>query len=93
MKSSFIGKQVTLRPSYARWHLDHPELYEGGSGVDECYEEETLIHLICCLGEPVYGTILAERDFEYTWIYEVRFKISNLTMTYWVSARHIRYVL
>lgn len=79
---------VRLNPRYARWHLDNPEVYESPSGrVDSEYETETLIHLACCLGEPVYGVVDGVNVCGEEKYYHVYWKLGNLKMDYWVERK------
>lgn len=86
------GTKVRLKESYARWHLDHPDVYWNGvTHTDDCYENETIIHLACCLGEPVHGevqAIMTHFPFMET-TYMVKFKVGRYTMTYWVEKKHV----
>lgn len=80
--------KVKLKPSYAKWHLDHPEIYEFNGEVHEAYEVETLLHLMCCMGVPVYGKILKEsKNIPKT--YKVKFRVGRLSMSYWVERPNI----
>lgn len=81
-----INQKVQLKPSYAKWHLDHPEIYEVNGHMDDKYENDTLIHLICCLGEPVYGTIIRKGN-DNCWL--VKWKVGNLSTQYYVERHHI----
>jgi hypothetical protein len=89
MKKQF----VQLNPKSARWHLDHPEIYEvpGSRKVDLNYENDTLIHLMCCLGEPVYGEVVTKTHSNPdTW--RVKFKIADLEMQYCVEREHVTFL-
>lgn len=82
-----INQKVKLKSSYAKWHLDHPEIYEINGKMDELYETDILIHLVCCLGEPVYGRIIkASRTMNKCWL--VKWKIGNLSTQYYVERHH-----
>ncbi len=85
-----IGQKVILKPSYAKWHLNHPEIYTNGISWDKEYEEETLLHLVCCLGEPVYGKVL--RYYSDTRTALVKFRVGNITVKYWVERHHVEKV-
>ncbi len=83
-----IGQKVTMKVSGAKWYLNHPEVYVGPKGIDSNWEEETLVHLICCLGESVPGKIVAYG----TNCYKVDFRISNLLASYYVDRRNFEVV-
>lgn len=80
-----INQKVKLKPSLAKWHLDHPEVYEFNGQFTGNYETDTLIHLICCLGEPIYGKIIREGNSG-CWL--VKWKIDDLSAQYYVSRHH-----
>ncbi len=89
-----IGKTARLNKNYAKWILDHPEIYEvPGKGLLAKhvvqYEEETLIHLMCLMGVPIEGKILRENTYSPDPALLVKFKIQNLKMEDWVSRNHI----
>lgn len=88
--NKLIGHKVIMKQNNAKWFLENPEIYVSGSGVDTEYETETLIHLICCLGESVRGKIIEYNPCGK--FYLVKFKVSNLTATYWVERNHIEVV-
>ena len=81
-----IKTRVKLKRSFAKWYLDNPEIYKYSNGkVSMDYETDTLIHLICCLGEPVYGTII-EKGSHGCWL--VKWKIGKFSTEYYASKRH-----
>lgn len=83
------GRIIKLKPSYAKWHLDHPEIYFKPDGtIDKLYVSETLLHLTCCLGEPVYGRVIGEsRSTKDCWL--VKWKIGPFKAEYYVEKDHI----
>lgn len=83
-----IGDRVQLKKSYAKWHLDHPDIYFFKNVASACFDNDTVIHLACCLGEPVHGEIL-EVD-RYVGSMLVQFKIGTLSMRYWVEEKHVK---
>lgn len=80
-----INQKVQLKPSYAKWHLDNPEIYGFKGALLDLYESETLLHLVCCLGEPVYGKIIAKGNSG-CWL--VQWKVGNLSAKYYVDRHH-----
>ena len=78
-----INKTVRLKPSYAKWYLDHPDVYEAPSGkMDVEYEQHTLLHLTCCLGEPVYGKVIG---IGIDGCVLVKWKVGKFTAEYYVK--------
>jgi hypothetical protein len=75
------GRTVRMKPHNAKWHLDHPEMYESFRGLDPEYETDTLIHLMCIFGVPVLGTVIREGHD----CYLVRFKVERLTTEYHID--------
>lgn len=61
MENSIIGKTVQLKPGYAKWLLEHPDVYEVAGEIPERllsqYERETKLALCAALGEPIYGVV------------------------------------
>lgn len=82
-----INQKVRLKPSCAKWFLNNPEIYVNYSTgtMSNNYEIETLIHLICCLGEPVYGKIINHGNSD-CWL--VKWKIGNLSTQYYTARHH-----
>lgn len=80
-----IGDRVLLKKSYAKWHLDNPEIYFCGSHVDLDYEDDTLIHLMCCFDVPVIGTVKSYG----VECWGVEFKVAGLKTFYYVDKKHI----
>lgn len=87
MKKLDINTIVRLKPSYAKWHLDHPEIY-GRSPIemDDSYESDTLLHLTCCLGEPIYG-IVTKKGNSGCW--KINFYIDQYSANYYVEKHHV----
>lgn len=82
-----IGKKVRLKKSHAKWHLDHPEVYQKPNGaMDICYEPETLIHLMCCMGVPITGWVTSEGGSRGVW--GVTWLVGNLSAFYYVDKNH-----
>lgn len=79
-----IGKTVQMKPVIAKWHLDHPEIYGYTAGVDDSYETETLIHLMCAFEIPVTGKVI--RKGHDCWY--VKWKIAGLSTSYHIDRRH-----
>ncbi len=89
-----INTKVRLKESCARWHLDHLDLYFVAGDFtrkpDYSYETETILHLICCLGEPVYGKIIEINHFIHgPYYYLVQLKIGKYKAKYWVEKKHV----
>ncbi len=82
-----VGTKVLLKKRLAKWYLDHPEIYTNGLTWDKDYEEETLLHLICCMGVPLTGIIICPASMKNTWM--VNFKCSGLTMSYVVENKDL----
>jgi hypothetical protein len=80
-----IGDRVQLKISYAKWHLDHPEIY-GENSESSSFEEETQLHLVCCLGEPVYGKIIRYGNMD---CFHVKWRVGNLSATYYVDPKDL----
>lgn len=78
------GKKVLMKKRIAKWHLETPEVYGAlGGKVDDNYESDTLLHLVCCLGEPVYGRVMHEG----TDCYMVAFKVGNIKAAYYINRK------
>lgn len=77
-----IGDKVQLKPSYAKWHLDNPEIY----AYLEVYENDTLIHLVCCLGEAVHGDVI---QYGNEGCFKVRFEVGDWSTSYYVDSTHV----
>lgn len=82
--------KVLMRVGNAKWYLDHPEIYSNGITWHSTYEEETIIHLMCAIGAPVFGKVLRANS---SGDLEVIFRIAGLTAQYWVEHKHITKVL
>ncbi len=90
---TLIGRKVRLKQSFAKWHLNHPDIYESARGIDPCYEEETLIHLACCLGEPILGIVAAHSRHSSNYqTYYIQFTLGRLRMSYWVERKHVEFL-
>lgn len=82
-----IGDKVVLKKRIAKWHLDTPEVYAAPNGtVDEDYEPETLLNLMCCMGVPVYGKII--RPGTECWY--VSFKCANIKAAFYIDSKDIK---
>lgn len=89
-----LNTKVRLKKSYAKWHLEHLDVYFVGGDFnkrcDPSYEGETQLHLVCCLGEPVYGKVLRVNTFlNLSSTYLVKFKIGKYKTEYWVEEKHV----
>jgi hypothetical protein len=83
-----IGSKVLMKVSDAKWHLDHPEIYQKPSGgMDVFYETEVLIHLMCAIGVPVLGTVIKKSTTEKE-TYLIRFEVANLSTTYYLNKKN-----
>lgn len=79
-----IGTKVQLKQSQAKWYLDHLDIYFRPDGTfDDYYETETQLHLLCCLGEPVYGTI---KGYGID-CYLVEWECGSYSTTYYIEKR------
>lgn len=62
MRTLKPGTIVKMKESNAKWMLDHPDIYYVKGKLRKkdvsFYETETKIHMLCCMGEPIYGIIL-----------------------------------
>lgn len=78
-----IGKRVLMKRKNAKWYLEHPEVYHVhvAGNMDEDYEPETLLHLVCALGEPVYGIVIDEGND--CWM--VSWRVGSLSATYLID--------
>lgn len=82
-----IGQKVQLRPSYAKWHLENPEIYFNTAG--NCYgqyDAEMLLHLMCCFGVPIEGQVDghgSEGCFHVVW------KCVRVSASYYVERKHV----
>lgn len=81
-----IGDKVQLKENYAKWYLNHPEVYESAKGLDKEYWTETLLHLMCCFKIPIEGRVI-DRSDEY---FHVEFRHAKLRMDYWVCSSRVR---
>ncbi len=83
------GLLVKLNKRIAKWHLEHPDIYYRGGELRsedvELYERETLMHLMSCMGVPMIGRIV--RPGNDCWL--VKFRIGNLTTSYFVDSEDI----
>lgn len=83
--------KVQLKQSYAKWLLDHPEIYYSSVTWDDNYEEEAMVCLTCCLGEKVYGSVKGEGSFPNTYL--VHFKVGSFKLNTYVEVpRHAVFV-
>ncbi len=85
-----IGDIVQLRPSYARWYLEHPEIcfshYNKKEEAD--FDKSMKLHLTCCLGEPVFGKVIQpSRSTENCWL--VRWRVGSFEDSYYIGPEHI----
>jgi hypothetical protein len=80
-----INQKVQLKQSCAKWHLEHPEIYGFKGALLDPYETDTLLHLVCCLGEPVYGKVIAKGNSG-CWL--VKWEIGDLSAQYYVARHH-----
>ncbi len=83
-----INTKVKLKPTLAKWHLNHPDIFvcDPLHPIPKKYEPELLIHLACCLGEPVYGTVIGNGSSKNCWL--VKWKIGDLSTQYYVDRHH-----
>jgi hypothetical protein len=82
-----IGNIVRLKQNHAKWCLEHPEIYQLFDGtIAKDYEIETQLHLVACLGEPVYGIITGYGSFN---SYLVELKSGEFQTTYYVGREHV----
>jgi len=84
---------VQMLESYARWHLENPCLYNflKDGNPSKKSDTEIQVHLLCCLGEPVYGLVVQRGDGPLPY-YKVKFTIDRLSITRWVLESDIRTV-
>jgi hypothetical protein len=81
-----IGERVVLKERVAKWMLDHPDIYEYPNGtMDDSYETETLMHLMCCIGVPMTGAVVTQGADD---CWGVQWKIGKLTAFYYVQRRN-----
>lgn len=89
---NLIGRKVLLKKSYAKWYLDHPEVYESptfDAYEDPEYEVETLLHLMCLMDVPIYGKII----YSGCDVWGVEFRQGKYKMFYYVQLpRHAELV-
>ena len=80
-----IGTKVWMGERNAEWCLNHPEIYTNVNGViDECYDSETQLHLMCCLGQKVPGKIVGHGAEGF---YHVEYSLDGLKADYYLSER------
>lgn len=58
-----IGDIVQLKPSYAKWNLEHQDIYVRPNGVQtksDILEQDTknFMHIMSCFGVPVLGKVV-----------------------------------
>lgn len=80
-----LGYPVTLNPSYAKWHLDNPEVYGYTLGKFNEYEDEHQLHLMSVMGVDIPGVI---RGLGHD-CYLVEFRCAGLSMKYYCEAKHL----
>lgn len=67
-----IGQKVQLKPSYAKWHLNHQEIYDRPSGLETEQDKaeieiENYMHILCCFGVSITGKIIKQGCDSKTW--------------------------
>ena len=79
------GRKVIMGKRYAKWHLDHPEIYvyPHNGRMSHDYEEETQLHLMCLLGNDIPGIITGLGHD----CYHVVYKLAGLTAAYYVDRK------
>lgn len=88
MSKLYINDSIMLKLSAAKWHLDHPEVYQRPNGeMDDYYENETLLHLVMAMGEPVVGTVIGYGGDSDT--YHVAFEAGGIKMAYYAERNHL----
>lgn len=87
MRKLKIGDKVILKPRYARWYLDNPEIYlVTSTGVyDEEYDTDIQLCMMSCFGVPITGTIKGEG----TNCWRVEFKQGNLRMSSYIDQKNL----
>jgi hypothetical protein len=81
-----IGDKVVLNPRYARWHLDHPEVYffeRPTRSQLNLFNIEVQMHLMASMGVPVTGTVTEQGSDEDT--FGVEFRVAGLKTFYYVD--------
>jgi len=82
---NLIGKKVQLKKRYAKWHLEHPEIYSLPlGGVDNSYEPETLMHLMCLFDVPVTGVVTGRGHLD---CYGVAWKVAGIKSHYYIDPK------
>jgi hypothetical protein len=91
MRTLKPGTIVQMKVSTAKWMLDHPEIYTFANNWKASYvkefDREAIIHMLCCLGEPVYGVVLDQNEQAYKVLWAIGHKKSETTW-YWVERKH-----
>lgn len=85
MRKLKVGDIVQMKPSNAKWMLDHVDIYYRPNGeFDKKYEEDLLLHMACAMGEPTYGQV-TDISTTSSDTYAVAFKAGDLIAWYFVE--------
>ena len=91
MNSLKNGTKVLMGETSAKWMLDHPDIYAVGNKVDQkLFDIEVQLHMLCTMGEPVYGTITGTATDAA--IYKIRWQVGALKAEYYLERRHFEVV-
>ncbi len=83
------GQKVLMSPKYAKWHLDHPEVYINSSDVfDSEFYEEIMLHMVAVMGEPVPG-VIAGTGSQCYW---VDYELDGFKASYYVARKDLIFI-
>lgn len=88
-----LNRKVLLKKNYAKWHLDHPEIYFAGNSPSphESYDSEMQLHIMSCMGACIYGRVV-DKDGHFERTYLVDFSFAGLKMSYWVERKNVEFL-
>lgn len=84
MRTNLIGKTVTMGKRYAKWHLDNPDIYGAADYEYKEFDTESVMHMLCCMGEPVFGVVIEKGSFG-CWLIE--YEVAGLKTEYYVERK------
>lgn len=80
------GMRTEMNKNSAKWHLDHPYIYGTSSKQYYKHDNEHLLHILCCMGEVIYGTIQHKGSSD---CWKVKFEHDDITVSYYVDAYNL----
>lgn len=78
------GKTVRMKPSIAKWYLNHLGIYTNGLKWDKEFKSETIIHALCAAGYSIEGKVLRAGN---TGCYLVKWNFGPFTAKYYIDRK------